>query len=54
MLMPGSRVQFHPATDQWMSGERFATVLDHYSHTNAYRVQTDYGNIYVVSESFIY
>jgi hypothetical protein len=27
----GDRIELHPATDRWMSGERFATVKTVYS-----------------------
>ena len=36
-FLPGDRVQSHPATDAWMSGDRFGTVLSSYRRDGAWR-----------------
>jgi hypothetical protein len=42
------RIQLHPATDQWMRGERFGEFLG-VTRNGFYRVRMDSGNIYTVS-----
>jgi predicted metal-dependent RNase len=39
----GERVQFHPATDQWMRGERYGTVM-HVGRTIVY-VEGDHSRV---------
>ena len=45
----GQRVALHPATDAWMRGVRYGTVIK-VMHSGAVRVQGDYGQTVTVPE----
>jgi hypothetical protein len=46
----GKRVQMHPATDQWMMGDRYGEIVGYIQASGFYKVKLDKsGRIYRVS-----
>lgn len=52
----GERVQLHPATDQWMAGDRYGTVTGGGKRGGAVRVKMDRSgkSVRVCAENLLY